>query len=403
MTLGFTDDATVEASPPVSRVALLMRDHAGDPPPRVAEFFAGIGLVRAALERCGFEIVWANDIEPVKLALYKANFPGRDFKLGDIREVRGEAIPDIELATASFPCTDLSLAGNQAGLAGNESGMFWEFARVLDEMGDRRPAAVLLENVPSFGTLRDGRDLYSAIKRLNDLGYSCDALVVDARFFVPQSRPRLFVVGTSMRILDLADFSTSTIRPGWIEAFVASHSDLKMHAARLPTPIDISAELSSVVQRLRPDNPRWWDSTRTDAFVDSLSDIQLQRLKSMTRSRRKSWATAYRRTRIGRAVWEIRADSISGCLRTARGGSSKQAIVEAGGGAFRIRWMTPREYARLQGAPNYRFIDVSDGQALFGFGDAVCVPAVEWVATHYLAPLVAGDLSEAEEVLDRVA
>jgi DNA (cytosine-5)-methyltransferase 1 len=65
--------------------------------------------------------------------------------------------------------------------------------------------------------------------------------------------------------------------------------------------------------------------------------------------------------------------------------------------------MTPREYARLQGAPEYRFIDVSDNQALFGFGDAVCVPVIEWVATRYLLPLLLGDLGVEREVLTKIA
>ena len=349
--LEIADGTSVGTSPAVSRVALLMREHAGDPPPRVAEFFAGIGLVRVALERCGFEVVWANDIEPVKLAMYEANHTGGDFHLGDVRDVDGDEIPDVELATASFPCTDLSLAGNRAGLAGEESSMFWEFARVLEEMGDRRPEAVLLENVPSFGTLRGGEDLHAAVARLNGLGYRCDAIVVDARRFVPQSRPRLFLVGSRAPLSEQTDFAPSPLRPGWIGAFVDAHPDLEMQAAPLDPPVDSDVTLGSVVQRLRPDNPRWWDAVRTGAFADSLSAIQRERLDALAKGRRKRWATAYRRTRAGRAVWEIRADAISGCLRTARGGSSKQAIVEAGRGEFRIRWMTPREYARLQGAP----------------------------------------------------
>lgn len=102
------------------------------------------------------------------------------------------------------------------------------------------------------------------------------------------------------------------------------------------------------------------------------------------------WATAYRRTRRGKATWEIRADEIAGCLRTARGGSSKQALVEAGRGNVRIRWMTPREYARLQGASDYKTDAVTENQALFGLGDAVCVPVISWIARDYLRPLLEG-------------
>ncbi|MGH3234842.1 MAG: hypothetical protein ACRDOH_16630, partial [Streptosporangiaceae bacterium] len=84
---------------------------------------------------------------------------------------------------------------------------------------------------------------------------------------------------------------------------------------------------------------------------------------------------------------------VSGCLRTARGGSSKQALVKVGGGNVRIRWMTPREYARLMGAQGYRLDGLRRNQALFGFGDAVCVPVVAWLAGHYLMPLIRGEIS----------
>ena len=87
-------------------------------------------------------------------------------------------------------------------------------------------------------------------------------------------------------------------------------------------------------------------------------------------------------------VWEVRADEIAGCLRTARGGSSKQALVEAGQGDLRIRWMTPVEYAHLQGAHGYILEPVSPNQALFSLGDAVCVPVISWIATHYLLPVL---------------
>src|SRR5439155_17612402 len=131
--------------------------------------------------------------------------------LGDVRNVRGLHVPSVDLATASFPCTDLSLAGNRAGLGGKESSMFWEFARIIEEMGERRPGAILLENVTGFATSRGGRDVSSAIQRLNELGYFCDMFTIDARMFVPQSRPRLFIAGSTEAINE-HDEHTSWLR-----------------------------------------------------------------------------------------------------------------------------------------------------------------------------------------------
>lgn len=358
--------------------------------PRAAEFFAGIGLVRRALEDAGFAVVFANDIEAKKRDMYAANFDAADFVCGDVRDVRGSLVPDIELATASFPCTDLSLAGNRAGLAGVQSSMFWEFARVLEEMGERRPGVVLLENVPSFATSHGGADLRGALAKLNELGYSCDLLVLDARRFVPQSRPRLFIVGTAHPQDD--DNWASDLRPAWVRDFASRNPELALHARSLKLPPMAVPTLADVVERLAPDDPRWWSFERVGRFEDSLSPIQTDRLARLRSSRRLAWASAYRRTRYGRAVWEIREDLISGCLRTARGGSSRQAIVQGGRGEFRVRWMTPREYARLQGAPDYKLEDsVTVNQALFGFGDAVCVPAVAWIARNYLQHAVSRD------------
>ena len=80
---------------------------------------------------------------------------------------------------------------------------------------------------------------------------------------------------------------------------------------------------------------------------------------------------------------ELRVDGIAGCLRTPRGGSGRQILVKAGFGEFHARLLTPRECARLMGAGDFK-ISGSLNQALFGFGDAVCVPVIEWIAKHYL-------------------
>ncbi len=357
---------------------------------RIAEFFAGIGLVGAAAKSVDGSVAFANDIEPLKHALYKQNFPDDPFTLGDIREVRGEEIPDVELATASFPCTDLSLAGNRAGLAGPESGMFWEFSRVIAEMGDRAPGAVLLENVPSFATSHGGQDLEDAIDALNDHGYVCDLLLVNAAHFVPQSRPRLFVVGHREPWEGTGEPTASPLRPAWLRRFCDQRPHLKIRLRDYPEPAGSTATLAAVVERLDADDERWWEPQRVRRFKTGMVKLQRERLDTMIRSPKPAWKTAYRRTRDGKSVWEMRPDEIAGCLRTARGGSSKQALVEAGDGELRVRWMTPREYARLQGVDDAFKLDaVSANQAFFGLGDAVCVPAVAWVLEHAVLPVMA--------------
>lgn len=101
-----------------------------------AEFFAGIGLMRMGLERAGWSIAFANDIDEDKQRMYCDHFGGgEEFLLGDVHKLDASKIPDVALATASFPCNDLSLAGARAGLAGDQSSAFWGFVEALNKMG----------------------------------------------------------------------------------------------------------------------------------------------------------------------------------------------------------------------------------------------------------------------------
>ena len=362
-------------------------------PIATAEFFAGIGLMAAALEPRGFEVRWANDIERAKHDLYLANRPhaASAFKLGDVRRVAGTELPWVELATASFPCVDLSLAGNRKGLAGDQSGMFWEFARVLEQMGPNMPRVVMLENVVGFATSHGGKDLRAALERLNELGYSCDVIAINAKHFVPQSRPRMFVIGLRGERVPHAGLgvpSVSDVRPIWVRDIHEANSDLAMHFVDLPELPVGPSDLRGVVQHVASSDPRWWDRDRLNAFVESLRPLHADRLRALADGRTVSFRTAYRRTREGSATWEIRADGIAGCLRTTGGGSSKQALVEAGRGQVRVRWMTPLEYARLMGADRFKTRQGTANQALFGLGDAVVVDVIAWIADHYLLPVL---------------
>ena len=365
--------------------------------PGVLEFFAGIGLARIGLEAAGFRVTWANDFDPDKKAMYEAQFENAGdhvFTLGDIGKITADELPrDAALAWASSPCTDLSLAGGRAGLAGNQSGTFWHFVRLLEELEDGRPQIAVLENVTGLATSHGGDDLIAAIKAFNRLGYSVDALAIDARRFLPQSRPRLFLVGAQTPPANSPERDFE-LRPDWLQWIYDDNNSLQTHRAPLPLPPAPRIDgLHRSIEVLSTDDHRWWSGQRSESFVASLSPVQRERLDILKSEKGTKYRTAYRRTRRGIPVWEMRPEDISGCLRTARGGSSKQAVVKLGNGRIQIRWMTPLEYAKLMGVENYDLSKARTNQALFGFGDAVAVPAVTWLAENYLLPLLRGQLA----------
>lgn len=364
--------------------------------PIFAEFFAGIGLVRMGLEKHGWEITFANDHDPLKYEMYRSQFPdaGQHFLLDDINTIDAAQVPTVTMATASFPCNDLSLAGARAGINGSHSGTFWHFIRILEEMGERRPPIVLIENVVGFLNSQGGNDFLIALQVLNSLGYSVDSFVIDAARFVPQSRQRLFVVGvlnspdSNLRAIPISD-----VRPKELVKFILHHPELQWHIRDLPPLPKTDRTLSTIIEDLSDTSPEWWSVERAEYLLSQMHHRHRLIADYLIQSNAWSYGTIFRRMRNGRSTAELRVDGIAGCLRTPRGGSAKQILLKAGYGKYFVRWLTPLECARLMGADHYA-ITVPRDQALFGFGDAVCVPVIAWIAEHYLNPV----LEELEEL-----
>ena len=366
----------------------------GDPVERTAiEFFAGIGLMRMGLEKAGWDVVFANDIDPLKLEMYREQFgeESAHFVLGDIHKLKAQQIPSALLATASFPCTDLSLAGARQGLAGAQSSAFWGFVDAIKGMGARKPPLLLVENVTGFLTSHQGRDFQEALLALNKLGYSVDPLIIDAARFVPQSRQRLFIVGVlrqgrSVQSKGSLAFYESEARPKALADFIFNHPEIDWAMRDLPRLPERTAVLDDVLETIPSDSEIWWSEERVTYLLDQMSVKHRQIADEMMRSRRWSNGTVFRRVRNGKSMAELRTDGIAGCLRTPKGGSGRQILFRGGYGKAMVRLLTARECARLMGADEFKIVAPLN-QALFGFGDAVCVSVVEWLAIHYLDPV----------------
>jgi DNA (cytosine-5)-methyltransferase 1 len=359
-----------------------------------AEFFAGIGLVRMGLEKKGWKIVFANDINKSKYDMYSEHFGDSSnyYKVADVHSLSPNEIPVCTLATASFPCTDLSLAGAREGIFGKQSSAVWGFLKLLKEMGARRPPIVLLENVVGLLTSKNGADFELMLRTLNELGYGLDTFIIDAVHFVPQSRKRLFVVASNhMQPSDsrhpLLFTENDDIRPNQLINFIISHQDLNWQIRSLPPLPQSNCRFESILEDIPTIDPIWWNEKRSRYLLHQMSPRHREQAEKMISGRNYTYGTVFRRIRQGRSMAELRTDGIAGCLRTPKGGSARQILFVAGNGHFKVRLLTARECARLMGA-NDLAINVPLNQALFGLGDAVCVPVIEWIAEHYLNPLV---------------
>jgi len=253
----------------------------------------------------------------------------------------------------------------------------------------------MIENVVGFLTSRRGEDFSVAATTLAELGYWLDAFVLDARCFVPQSRPRVFVIGM-VEVLKasrnhqpdlhlVAEVNSGPIRPAPIVHFMRSVPLATGWAPiELEPPQPRPIEISDVVDL--DDGQDWWNSQQVERHYRMMSEPHRQRIDELVKSKSSFVGTIFRRVRKDGQRAEVRFDGLAGCLRTPRGGSGRQIVVAVQDGRIRMRWMSPREYARLQGVPDFP-LERATNQLLFGFADAVCVPAIEWIDRNVLTPL----------------
>lgn len=364
-----------------------------------ADFFAGIGLVTMGLNKQGWQVKYALDYSDEKRCLYERNFGKEHYHHKDIRETSGSEVPKVTLAHASFPCSNISAAGYKNGLYSGESSTFWDFIRIIREMGEvpsvGKPPFVLIENVEGFLTSGCGEDLVAALKALNNLGYAVDILVIDAAHFVPQSRVRLFIFGNlfglSQKPLELAQMMNqpTRARPKKLKDFIASNQTIKWSLAHLPDLPQRVINLTDIVD----DSEKWWVKERTQYLFNQMFDCHQAQISLMMQNKFWSYGTVFRRTRmrsgIKQSTAELRIDGIAGCLRTPKGGSARQILVRFGLGRLDARLINACESASLMGASEYLIPEnTSLHNILFGFGDAVCVPVIEWITKNYINPLL---------------
>ncbi|HET6971987.1 MAG TPA: DNA cytosine methyltransferase, partial [Phenylobacterium sp.] len=319
------------------------------------EFFAGGGMARLGLGDA-WTCAFANDFDPVKAAAYRANFPDAPghFHEGDVWALSAADLPGRpDLAWASSPCQDFSLAGARAGLGGGRSSAFFGFWRLMEALDaeGRAPRVIVIENVVGLLTSHGGADFAALGAALAARGYRFGAVEIDAAQVLPQSRPRVFVVAACdvpPALTGASPFHTRAVR--------AAHAGLPAELAdrwvwwRLAAPPARNTDLAAL---LEPDDAVAWHSPRqTQRLLSLMGPLHRARLQM---DGGRSVGAVFRRTRTedGQRVQraEVRFDGLAGCLRTPRGGSSRQSILVVEAGRARTRLINAREAARLMGLP----------------------------------------------------
>jgi DNA (cytosine-5)-methyltransferase 1 len=264
----------------------------------------------------------------------------------------------------------------------------------------RGPRAVVLENVVGALTSHGGRDLQAIATAISGAGYRFGALVIDAIHFVPQSRPRLFIVAMqeseSIPAKLVAATPDSLWQPARVQRAFASLPSRQKHKWiwwRLPSPPPRESSLADLLER-EPRDVRWRSDAQTERLLAQMTETNVAKLRAAEAKGGVAVGCVYRRMRrenglnVQRA--EARFDGVAGCLRTPAGGSSRQFLLIAQNGRVRSRLLSARETARLMGAPDSYRLPANYNAAYHLMGDAVVPPAVSCLERHVLRPLLEG-------------
>ncbi len=378
---------------------------------RAGSLFSGVGGFDLGLERAGFEIAFQAEIDPFCQKVLASHWPEVK-RYGDVRAVGADRRADparpahlrtdgasvghderqqpaIDLICGGFPCQDLSVAGKRAGLAGDRSGLWFEFHRILSEL---RPTFCLIENVPGLLSSNGGRDFGVVLSGLGELWPAVGWAILDSQHFgVPQRRRRVYIIGGPTRasvqqILSLCEGGD------W-------HSQARREA-REDTPGPVGGGAYGTGRRSEDDpnlilaNPLGAAEAPFGGYRQDLDhDTYIPEL-SPTLSRRDAKGVSSSADQVAMVAHTLRAKDgthrttdaaddnlvVSHSLRADGFDASEDGTGQAVSGAS-VRRLTPVECERLQGFPDgWTDIDgAKDGPRYKALGNAVTVPVIEYI------------------------
>jgi DNA (cytosine-5)-methyltransferase 1 len=327
------------------------------------DLFAGIGGLRRGFEAIGGNCVFTSEWDKYAQATYKANFRCDHEIAGDIREIASEAIPAHDVLLAGFPCQPFSIAGvskknalgRPHGFACETQGtLFYEVARIIDH---HRPAAFLLENVKNLVSHDKGNTFRTILKVLREeLGYTVEYRVIDAKHFLPQHRERIIIVGfRDKQKFDMA----SLLLPDKMRGPKLASILHPENGDEAPDPEGYT------INNIGKVSPKY---TLTEHLWTYL----------------QNYAAKHKAAGNGFGCSVVGPEDVARTLSARYYKDGSEILVHQSNN--RPRRLTPRECARLMGFDEPRGADfkipVSDTQAYRQFGNSVAVPVIEAVAKH---------------------
>lgn len=369
------------------------------------EFFAGVGMARSGLGG-GWTCLFANDCDKLKHSSYIENWDGGHFDERDVAEVcANDLVEFADLAWASFPCQDLSQAGTKAGIGGGDgaavtrSGAVWPFLNIIRGLAEeqRHPTILALENVVGLLSSKGGADFRAICAALSEIGYRFGAVIADAAHFVPQSRPRVFIIAVRKEVPIPASLQTDMGKGPWhSQVLLRTRAALPLEDAENwvwwspgEPPAKKGFELGEIIDL--SDEADWNTDEATERLLGMMSEAHKERLAAAKLAGRPMVGSLYLRMRPNGKASNVQRAEIAfgptlGCLRTPKGGASRPRIIVVEGDRVRTRLLSIHEAARLMGLEDF-ILPPNYNECFRLIGDGVVPAVVRFLADRLFEPL----------------
>lgn len=307
------------------------------------DLFAGIGGFHLALTSLGAKCQFASEWDKFASETYYKNFHLKP--AGDITKIDEKDIPSHDILCAGFPCQAFSISGNQKGFDDVRGTLFFDIVRVANF---HKPKVLFLENVKNLVRHDEGRTFQIIQKTLDELGYTCFYEVLNSsQYGLPQNRERIYIV--------------------------AFRKDLNITEFCFPKPFQKAVSLEMFLE----DNP-------TKAKVINRQDIEIYKNVTIENSLFDEIILPNKPVQIGKVNKGGQGERIYHPIGHAITLSAHGGGVGSKTGLYlinsKIRKLSPRECARIQGFPDGFILNESDSQAYKQFGNSVSVNVLQLIA-----------------------
>lgn len=302
------------------------------------DLFAGIGGIKIGFENAGFKCVFSNDFDKNCKITFDSNFQenGNSLFLEDICKIKSDIIPSFDVLTAGFPCQPFSIAGYQKGFSDKGRGnLFFEIVRILRE---KKPLALLLENVKNLKSHNNGSTYRIILDELNALGYHVNATTLNTMEHgnIPQNRERIYIIGFQSKIA-FGNFS-------------------------FPKKVKLTKTIHDCLEK--EVNDKYYYNGKP--LYKNL-EMEVKRKDTVYQWRRK-----YVRENKSGVCPTLTANM-------GMGGHNVPIIRDQIG----VRKLTPRECANFQGFPkSYKLPEIADSNLYKQIGNSVSIPVVQRIADN---------------------